>query len=36
MPWKKIGKDKYVSKSGKKWTIAQIRAYLAKKKAEKK
>lgn len=38
MPWKKLpkqkqsGNKKYVSPSGKKWSLGMIRAYLAKKK----
>ena len=36
MPLNKVGEDKYISKSGRKWSLAQIRAYLAKKKADKK
>lgn len=32
MPFKKIGKDKYKSPSGKTWTLKQIKAYKAKKK----
>jgi hypothetical protein len=31
MPFKKIGKNKYVSPSGKKWTKKQVIAYHASK-----
>lgn len=40
MPWKKLpkssqkGNKKYVSSSGKKWSLGMIRAYLAKKKKQ--
>lgn len=30
MPWTKVGPDRYVSPSGRHWTKASIRAYLAK------
>ena len=36
MPWKKVGKDDYVSPSGRHWTLAQIKAYLAQKAQKKK
>lgn len=29
MPFKKVGKDKYVSPSGRKWTGAQVKLYDA-------
>lgn len=29
MPFRKIGKNKYVSPSGRKWTGAQVRLYYA-------
>jgi len=35
MPFKKIGKNKYRSPSGRKWTLKQIRAYYAHKKRRK-
>ena len=31
MPFKKIGKDKYTSPSGRKWTGKQVRLYYATK-----
>jgi len=35
MPFKKVGKNKYRSPSGRILTLAQVRAYYAKKKAKK-
>ena len=35
MPYKKIGKNKYVSPSGKKFNGKQIRSYYAKKRGNK-
>ena len=36
MPFKKVGKNRYKSPSGKVMTLAQVRAYYAKKKHGKK
>jgi len=35
MPFKKVGKNKYRSPSGRILTLAQVRAYYAKKKGRK-
>ena len=35
MPFKKLGENKYVSPSGKKWTKEQIAAYHLRKKGKK-
>jgi len=35
MPWVKIGPNKYRSKSGKIWTLEQIKAFLATVKGKK-
>lgn len=36
MPFKKVGKNRYKSPSGRVWTKKQIRAYYANKKRKKK